>query len=1113
MFIRALFTLLALAVFASPLQAASLEETFAQAQSAYKAGQFEQAAPLFGQVGEMLLKAKQADKARVMFSTAGTCYLKLKNYAVAANVYESLVVMKGAVPPVDLLKYYKNLELCRKLLGENALRVQALEGMLKALPKMDNIEKTNGYAGLGDTYRAMELYRKGAISYKMAFDLLPPDAKPEQRARLLTARGLCERSLGDFAGAEKSLTTAKQQADMFNMPLTQAESLSNLGILYWERGEYPKALGSFKDALNMEEKNKLRESEGREYNNIGLVYKNMGRSGEAMKHFEKSVTIAREVNNKRGEAIALINRALLNRIGGNLNDARNDYRAAKALFESIGYQRGLAGVLMGLGRIAELEDRDLAVALQNYKDALSIYVKLELPFAQAEALDFIGGVLKHTVLPGRTTRDLVFDDEPTMPKMDKGEALKQCREAYSRALTLANAISSQELQWSALQGMGFVLAREGKLEESFAQYRKAIDIVASMRVSMESAELLGEFMAGKEDLFGEAMDVCAQLYDKTKDKKYLNMQMEFSEILRNEVQKASAALVQFNFQDAKKQALYSRLMDLGKRQAKAQAAVPVVAGVPAEKGTALQSAEQKALAAEQKQAATEQKAVAQKLSVEYRNKLDEWKKKYPGNDKIFDSSARVDIQAVQNVLKDDQIALQYISLIDSLQIIIITKNNVDCKSVPVKKQDIDRKIKEDFLVGYIQNKRKSYYKGLKVLHALYKDLIEPVTAALEQKKRIYIIADGFLAQVPFAALVSSENTPPRFLIKDYEISNIRPSFIIALTDARSKKSAKTLLAAANPRNELVVSMKYLQGALDEVDNASSIIKRTANDNDVVDIAVKHEATNTWVMDKLKKTSYEMIYFATHGVPSSEIYTQYKLEKASLQRNLAKYILKEINKNAYPEYKDKQLPEVQELVNNEISIIEKNFLGDQISPFNSYLYMAVDKNNNSDSGLLTIKMIYELNRDDGKDPFENTRYVILSACNTGVTFAPKSLVDEQTENALNNAKIVEKKLRKVGWMPGIDQVSFVDSFMQRGVNNVFGTLWAADDAASSFLLSNFINKLMKQGDSKDAVTAYTDAVRLYLKMAESSDKPIKAANYANEEQLDPVIWASGTIFGK
>ena len=54
----------------------------------------------------------------------------------------------------------------------------------------------------------------------------------------------------------------------------------------------------------------------------------------------------------------------------------------------------------------------------------------------------IGGVLKQTALPGRTSRDLVFDDEPTVPKIGKTEALAEAEKAYQSGFAVNGEIGN-----------------------------------------------------------------------------------------------------------------------------------------------------------------------------------------------------------------------------------------------------------------------------------------------------------------------------------------------------------------------------------------------------------------------------------------------------------------------------------------------------------------------------------------------------------------------------------------------------------------------------------------------------------------------------------------------
>ena len=1085
----------------APVQAAGFEQTFKEAQAAYKTGKYADAARLFVQTADLLKKAKETAKAQMVLGNAAIAYMQAEDYASAVTIYENLLSNPGKADQKILLKSYKNLVICHSHLEQHALKIQTLERMMQALPKLPKAEISNVYAQMGDAYRALEIYAPASAAYDKAAHLLPQDADPRVRGRLLTAMGLCQGNMGDFAGASENLAKAKELAARINEPLTLAESDSNLGILYWERGDYPQALQLLNNSLETERKNTLRRNEGVDLNNLGLVKKSMGYFPDAMRAFEDALAIAREVGNVKDEAIALSNRALLNRITGKLSEARADYRAALELYERTGFQEGKAGALLGVGKIAEREDRDLETALNCYREALDIYSQLRLPRNQAEALLQIGGVLKQTALPGRTSRDLVFDDEPTVPKIDKTEALAEAEKAYQSALLLAEQVGSKEMLWAAHQGLGFCAFQKGQPEEALEHYTFAINLVTAMRTSLESVELLGEYMAGKEDLYSEAMEVCARLHGETQDVKYLEMQMQFDETLRNEIQKASAALVRMEFADTDKQKLYDKLVALGRKQAKAESTVPVVAPVPTEA-----SEETKLVHKIKTEEAKKQKATVQQLDQDYQTLLTEWKEKYPGDAVIFESSARLDIPKIQQALSDDQVLLHYMQLPDKLVIVCISNDRVDSKIVNISKKELDEAIRKQFLVEYIQtygskspptpSAELDYMdKSVSILSILHNCLILPINNLLKNKKRLYICAGGFIAQVPFSALVSSyEDKNPHFLIDDYDIGNIRPSFISALTDPNKKSSDKTLLAVGNPHNNTIY-MKNLDGAEKEIQNVNSTLYK---ENFIKDIQYTNTANISWVMDNIKKSSYEIIYFATHSMPYSETYSSWHIK----YNTLVNYFKRNFNKIDWNGKKfATTAEEAEQIMIKQKAVIEKEL--PSMSFLNSYLYMADEQN---DNGLLTIKKIMEL----PDSSFLQTRYVILSACNTGVIFAPKTLKDERTFTDFNQSENMEEELRKVGWIPGIDQVSFVDVFMRRKVNNVYGTLWFADDAASAYLMSHFMKKLVNQGEHQDAVAAFSETQRQYIKESKEGKKPL-GEDYP--VPLHPYFWAVGALFGK
>ena len=1101
-----------------PVQAAGFEQTFKEAQAAYKTGKYADAARLFVQTADLLKKAKETAKAQMVLGNAAIAYMQAEDYASAVTIYENLLSNPGKADQKILLKSYKNLVICHSHLEQHALKIQTLERMMQALPKLPKAEISNVYAQMGDAYRALEIYAPASAAYDKAAHLLPQDADPRVRGRLLTAMGLCQGNMGDFASASESLTQAKELAARISEPLTVAESDSNLGILYWERGDYPQALQLLNNSLETERKNTLRRNEGVDLNNLGLVKKSMGYFPDAMRAFEDALAIAREVGNVKDEAIALSNRALLNRITGKLSEARADYRAALELYERTGFQEGKAGALLGVGKIAEREDRDLETALNCYREALDIYSQLRLPRNQAEALLQIGGVLKQTALPGRTSRDLVFDDEPTVPKIGKTEALAEAEKAYQSALLLAEQVGSKEMLWAAHQGLGFCAFQKGQPEEALEHYTFAINLVTAMRTSLESVELLGEYMAGKEDLYSEAMEVCARLHEATQDVKYLEMQMQFDETLRNEIQKASAALVRMEFADTNKQKLYDKLVALGRKQAKAESTVPVVAPVPADA-----SEETKLVHKIKTEEAKKQRATVQQLDQDYQTLLAEWKEKYPGDAVIFESSARLDIPKIQQALSDDQILLHYMQLTDQLIIVCISKDKVDSRIINVSQKELNDIIQKKFLVEYIEgygrnddHQKEELYlnKSISILSNLYTYLINPIQDLVLNKNRLYISSDGFLAQVPFCALVSDiYNGKPNFLIEKYDIAYIRPSFIYTLNRANPKGKIKKMLAVANPYN-INFAMRLLPGTISEVEKANNFLKVDQLEKTIGlealkenEITKKQESiqeyissifpelptppdrpTEKWFRDKINNNTYEIIYFATHGMPYSNTYSTLKpaIKKAKNNGNLS------------------------DAWKRKIKMAEKN-LNTQ-SPSNGFLYLSSNLDDNifdndiakEQDGLLTMKEIIEL----PDSQFINTRYVILSACNTGVTFVPLYIKNDFGD-ALFDDKEIEKDLRNIGWIPGIDQISFVETFMKKGVLNVYATLWFADDKASAHLLSYFMKELVSQGQEQDAVAAFSKAQRNFITDCKEGKNPL---GYPSPP-LHPYFWAVGALFGK
>lgn len=806
--------LLVSVILSSPsIKASPVDQNIQAATEAYKKGSYADAARLFAAAAEELAKAKNP-QAALLWGNAALAMLKGENYQAVADIYEKLLTGKQQIPQDKLLQFYINSIVCYTKLKQPAMRIASIDSLLKKFPKLKPVDLAELYASQGDAYFDMELYAPALASYDKAIAKLPSSENPELRMRILGALGECQRTLGYYSEAKKTLSEAEKAAEKLKDPKILAEAKSKLGVLHTEMGDYPEALKRLSDALATEQKAGLRLHEGSEKNNIGQVYLYTGNHEKAMNHFEEGISIAREVGNKKGQAIATINRALLNRIAGNHAKARADYKEGAKLFKECGMKEGQAVTMLGIGKMAELADRNNVEALENYEQALDIFRQLEQPRWQAVSLLLLGDLHKKMKKPGRTTRDLVFDEEPTNPEISEEDALNKSRAYYEQALKMGEDLAADEIIWAAHQGLGFSDYNAGKLESALEHYQQAINIVSNMFLDLQDVQMLGEYMASKEDLYNESIEICLKLYDKTGDNKYLDLIARYKQTLANEINKANTALVKLDFENKDKQNLFERLQELGKKKNQAAKNVPAVKDASQDASTAERHAN-----ALVKKVAADQRVQVKKLDSEYSKLLKEWQKKYPEDADIFSASAdRVNIYEIQKALLPNQAVLQYVPLKGNknepgkLLIIGIKKDATQSFSVNIGENDLRKLILDEFVVGYIHNgfkryirdektgnfardkrgqlvmgevnydpsKNEEYFnKSVEILSKLYSYLVEPVHEFLSGVERIYFIVDGFLSQIPFNMLVCGREADgvPEFLVEKYQVSTIRLVFL------------------------------------------------------------------------------------------------------------------------------------------------------------------------------------------------------------------------------------------------------------------------------------------------------------------------------------------------
>lgn len=1075
-------------VFASPLLAEDLQELMNKANALYKKGDYNGTIKALEKVVSMLKEGGNPAGAQQIQTNIGINYIKLKKYPEAIKALEEA---KGLYKKPDVKMAFRMDQLLATAhynMGHYAISAGIREGLIKKYKKLDDKTKADLLAQLADTYRRNEIHSKAILYYGQALKLYVKLKNQDKQALIFTAMALSQSKLADFTGAVKNLQKALTLAEGTENLQNLAETYSNLGIVHWDQGEYAKALDFITKAKEVETKADLKRNLGADFNNEGLIYKSVGNYIKGLASIQQAIDIARSINDKRSEAIALSNRALIYRIMARNDEALKDYMAALKIYEEVKFLEGTASCYLGLGKLYEVDQLDFKKAADNYEKALEIYRRLGNLAYQAESLNQLGRVYKKAVEPDRTTRDLVFEEEePEMVEASPEEAKEKSLAAYKEALELAQKVNKKEAIWSAQQGIGYALHSQGELEEAFKYYKAAVDTVVNIRGGDSDSELMSDYLKDKEDLFTEAIELLAALYSKTKKKEYMRLQMEYQEIYKNEVMKNAMNTAKVTYEDVKKAKLYEQLTktlaqkkkldQLNSSQQNTLAVKPEKEEDKAELET-----KQKALAKENKQVLVK----AKKLDGSIKQLLAKWKKAYPHDENMFNSAAKVNLDKLARSLGKDEAVIQYFPLDKFVNIICVTKEETISAQYPIPINELNSLIRDKFnkenIEGYArkitklsEGKEKKYFDNCnQTLAKLYEILIKGVEPNIEKKKKLIIVPSKYISYVPFAALVKSfdENGEPHFLVYDKTISYMRLSYFTA--GKRSKKKSTpvaklSMIALGNPVHQKITrskqswGMPLLAGAEKEIET----VKNIAADNKMKSpvILIREEATEKAWKDAVKKKNYNVMYFATHGVPYAEVlYTQRKL--------------KEKNMFSKPQFK------------GYYEFIEEQFT--EKSPLNGFLLMGYT-GEGDENGALTLKEIIGMN----EKVFKSAEIAVLSACNTAVTYPAK--VGKALREELNS-KDVAKKLKKYGLTPGVDQICLSDTFMKRNFRYVMGTLWFAEDETTQYIISQFFANL--------ADLQPPDALRK-AQMAYLEKNEYQYTKFARH----PYFWAVSAIFGE
>ncbi|MBD2092545.1 CHAT domain-containing protein [Microcoleus sp. FACHB-1515] len=322
-------------------------------------------------------------------NSLGATYFQLGQYHQSIEMSQrALALMQTATEPnlemqmVTLI----NLGLSYQYLGEYARSIQSLQ-QARTLGETSNqpLLAATSLVSLGDAYRTIGQYERAVHLFEQALARLRsslPDARLEQawrqaEAGALVNLGIAYTAQQQFPQAIASLQQGLNLAQAIGDRQIQARALLNLGGAYLTGGQPQRAQSVFQQSLDLAQEIGDRQGEAIAWGNLGYAHRELGNFTQAIAAYQQSIAIKRELGDRQGEAISLSNYAYA------LLMANRPQQAESLLHESIEILESLrTGLEDNRDRIALIDTQ--AYAYENLQNALIMQNQPEAALEVAE---------------------------------------------------------------------------------------------------------------------------------------------------------------------------------------------------------------------------------------------------------------------------------------------------------------------------------------------------------------------------------------------------------------------------------------------------------------------------------------------------------------------------------------------------------------------------------------------------------------------------------------------------------------------------------------------------------------------------------------------------------
>lgn len=482
-------------------------------------------------------------------------------------------------------------------------------------------EATLALSSIGDIYSILSDYEPAVRAYEKGLKLRQTAGDNDGENDSFNEIGYAFSYLGNYVRAleflNRALKYSETHAGADNKPRRLAQTLNNIGEVYYAKGDLHESLNYFNRALDLWTKTEDRSGQALAYLNLGYTYYDSGDIRQATSNYQKSLSMWQAIDDPRGEALARTALGGAYSITGEKQLALNAHTDAMKTLRRLGDHLGEAAALNGIGRAYEDLSQD-RIALDNYIEARRLYGKAGKTDYEAISNYYVGRVYRslgdisaalksfndcialslkagnrrfeiyalkdiaiiHNLNGDRTKALELFGKalEFYQSAADKrGEAyalsgigythllLNQPLEAsrfFESALSLSRSIMDRSAEVSCLYYAATAARDQNSTDKALEYIRESVQLIESMRTKVISRDLRVSYLASVHDHYEFYVDLLMQLDKRRPNQGYAARAFEISEQgkARSLLDSLTEATVEFSSQSDP--LLASRLKEL-----------------------------------------------------------------------------------------------------------------------------------------------------------------------------------------------------------------------------------------------------------------------------------------------------------------------------------------------------------------------------------------------------------------------------------------------------------------------------------------------------------------------------------------------------------------------